>query len=121
MRETLSEGFEESNQKWASELAKQYYGSDYDPNSAEFFSRFLEKAGESFSDTYTNAETWKEFLAGAVTGAFGTFNPAGLSKLARGGATASDFWQGGIIEAWREGGKLAERSQKAYERICCDG
>ena len=117
LRETLSEGFEESNQKWASELAKQYYGSDYDPNSAEYFSRFLEKAGKSFSDTYSNAETWKEFLAGAVTGAFGTFNPAGLSKLVRGGATASDFWQGGIIEAWREGGKLAERSQKAYDEM----
>lgn len=118
IREGLSEGFEESNQKWASNLAEQYYASDYDPEAKNKFSRFLETAGETFKTTYSDPETWKEFLMGAITGLGGTFNVAGIAKLASGQKVkASDFWQGGVIEAWREGTALAERSQQAYNEM----
>lgn len=118
IREGLSEGFEESNQKWASNLAEQYYASDYDPEAKNKFSRFLETAGETFKTTYSDPETWKEFLMGAITGFGGTFNVAGVAKLISGQKVkASDFWQGGVIEAWREGTALAERSQKAYNEM----
>jgi len=118
IREGLSEGFEESNQKWASNLAEQYYASDYDPDAKNKFSRFLETAGETFKTTYSDPETWKEFLMGAITGLGGTFNVAGVAKLINGQKVkASDFWQGGVIEAWREGTALAERSQQAYDEM----
>ena len=118
IREGLSEGFEESNQKWASNLAEQYYASDYDPEAKNKFSRFLETAGETFKTTYSDPETWKEFLMGAITGLGGTFNVAGVAKLISGQKVkASDFWQGGVIEAWREGTALAERSQQAYNEM----
>ena len=118
IREGLSEGFEESNQKWASNLAEQYYASDYDPEAKNKFSRFLETAGETFKTTYSDPETWKEFLMGAITGLGGTFNVAGIAKLASGQKVkASDVWQGGVIEAWREGTALAERSQQAYNEM----
>lgn len=118
IREGLMEGFEESNQKWASNLAEQYYGSDYDPDATNKFSRFLETAGESFKTTYSDPETWKEWLSGAVMGLTGTFNPAGIAKALSGEKIKmSDFWQGGVVEAFREGNKLAERSQKAYNEM----
>lgn len=118
LREGLNEGFEESNQKWASNLAKQYYGSDYDPEATDKFSRFLETSMDTFKNTYTDPETWKEWLMGAITGLSGTFNPGGIVKAAKGEKVGlSDFWQGGVVEAFREGSKLAERSQKAYDEM----
>ena len=118
LREGLMEGFEESNQKWASNLAKQYYGSDYDPEATDKFSRFLETSIDTFKNTYTDPETWKEWLMGAITGLSGTFNPGGIVKAAKGEKVGlSDFWQGGVVEAFREGSKLAERSQKAYNEM----
>ena len=118
VREMLAEGFEESNQKWASNLAEQYYGSDYDPEAADKFTRFLTKAGETFKTTYTDEETWKEWLMGALSGVTGAFNPGGIIKALSGKKTKlSDYWQGGAIEAFREGNKLAESSQKAYDEM----
>lgn len=118
LREGLMEGFEESNQKWASNLAKQYYGSDYDPEATDKFSKFLETSMDTFKNTYTDPETWKEWLMGAITGLSGTFNPGGIVKAAKGEKVGlSDFWQGGVVEAFREGSKLAERSQKAYDEM----
>lgn len=118
LREGLAEGFEESNQKWASNLAEKYYNSSYDPEATDKYSRFIETAMDTFKSTYTDPETWKEWISGALTGLLGTFNPAGIGKAISGQKTKlSDYWQGGVIEAWREGNALAERSQKAYDEM----
>lgn len=115
-REMLAEGFEETNQKWASELAQQYYRQQFDPNSTEEFKSFASTAFDTFKTVYSDPETWKEFISGALTGLTGTFNPQGVIKKLSGQKTElADYWQGGAIEAWREGNKLSDRSKDAYD------
>lgn len=110
-REMLSEGFEEINQKWASNLAEQYYGADYDPKASKDMTRFLTIAGQSFKNVYSDMSSWDEFLAGAITGLTGAPSPHRDSN------GKFRIFQGGLVEAIREGGELAERSQQAYDEM----
>lgn len=118
LRAGLMEGFEESNQKWASTIAEQYYGSSYDPSATDKFSKFLETSLQTFKTVYSDPETWKEWTMGAIIGLTGVFNPGGFGKLAKGQKVKfGDFWQGGMIEAWQEGKKLSDNSRKAYNEM----
>lgn len=107
-REIISEGLEEMNQGWADNLATEYYGMDYDPESTENFARFLDKAKSTFISTYTDKSVIEEGIAGAIMGLTGAIAP---HRDANG---KFRLFQGGLREAWREGKELAERSQQTF-------
>lgn len=109
--EMLSEGTEEWMQAYSSNLAMDYYGSDYDPKSAHNFARYLHTAAESFKNTAMDESAWEEALAGCIMGATGAIAPH------RGSDGKMHIFQGGIRESWREAKDLSERSQKTYDAM----
>ena len=111
VREMLSEGTEEWGQAYSSNLAMDYYGSDYDPNASNNFARYLHTAAESFKNTAMDESAWEEALAGCIMGATGAIAPH------RGSDGKMHIFQGGIRESWREAKDLAERSQKTYDAM----
>lgn len=111
VREMLSEGTEEWMQAYSSNLAMDYYGSDYDPKSAHNFARYLHTAAESFKNTAMDESAWEEALAGCIMGATGAIAPH------RGSDGKMHIFQGGIVESWREAKDLSERSQKTYDAM----
>ena len=111
VREMLSEGTEEWMQAYSSNLAMDYYGSDYDPKSAHNFARYLHTAAESFKNTAMDESAWEEALAGCIMGATGAIAPH------RGSDGKMHIFQGGIRESWREAKDLSERSQKTYDAM----
>lgn len=111
VREMLSEGTEEWMQAYSSNLAMDYYGSDYDPNASNNFARYLHTAAESFKNTAMDESAWEEALAGCIMGATGAIAPH------RGSDGKMHIFQGGIRESWREAKDLSERSQKTYDAM----
>lgn len=78
-RSTLSEGFEEINQKAASEISGDYYGTDVmnyykaktDPDGERETVDFLTSFGRGLAKTYSDLNSWEEFFIGSLTGAIG--------------------------------------------------
>ena len=65
------EGNEEMLQKVASETAKSYYGQYYNPEFTGQLRNYVDVAGETFKDVYSDKQAWKEFAAGFFTGLLG--------------------------------------------------
>lgn len=110
-REMLTEGNEEMMQGWADKLSTEYYGLDYNPESSDEFSRFLNIAKDTFKSTYTDQSVIEEGIAGAIMGLTGAIAPHRDSN------GKIRIFQGGLREAWREGKELADRSQRTYDEM----
>lgn len=111
--EAVSEGNEEMLQKVASESAKNYYGQYYNPDYTGQLKSYLDVLGETFKNTYTDPEAWKEFVAGFMTGVIGAGGAKNTSK--NGKPTIRPEWTGGIWSMFKDVNETYERSKEIYD------
>ena len=119
--DALSEGFEEINQKAASEIAGNYYGTDVmnfykqakDPDAELETLSWINSFGEGIAKTYSDPSSWEEWFIGALTGGMGmpVFGKANTQQAYL-GKDKSFGMAGGIFGEFREYNERVQRDQE---------
>lgn len=113
------EGNEEMLQKVASETAKSYYGQYYNPEFTGQLRDYVDVAGETFQNVYSDKQAWKEFAAGFFTGLLGAGGMGHKTVKTDDGnrTTIRPEWTGGLIKNLASGeiNEEAERSESIYK------
>lgn len=118
--EMVSEGVEEISQKWAGTTAQAYYGQEYDPKYTGQVKDWMSVAGDKFFETIEDKESWKEFMAGFITGATGAGGAKRVQEKGEDGKMHSKVkfdWVGGIWSMPKDINKTNETSTEIYNQV----
>lgn len=120
----LSEGFEEINQKAASEIAGNYYATDVnnfwkartDPEASQETLSWIKSVGEGIAKTYTDVNSWEEFFVGALMGGVGMPSFRGIHN-AEGKLQSPLYFRGGARGEYKAYKEQDKRNQEIANYI----